>query len=284
MDPVAMTQSGRDRLRRDGFLAVPGALGSAEVDRLAGALDRVYADERKRGRVTDGDPLHLLGGIWRDPAIAELVDLPPTFAVIWGELGWNIHVHHCHLDVTPSRTTVSAPSWGWHQDGGRQNLELDGHPRPRLSLKVCFWLSDVSRPDRGNMLVIPGSHVRDTLARPARPELGFEAPAGAAPVLASPGDALIFDRRLWHSRSDNVSALTRKAIFVAYTYRWIRPRDDLEIDRQSARFRRLSPGRRQLLGEHASPWSHWGLERDSVPLRAALARLGLLDPSIPAQR
>jgi len=37
----------------------------------------------------------------------------------------------------------------WHQDGGRQNREIETDPRPRLSVKLAYWLSDVSGPGRG---------------------------------------------------------------------------------------------------------------------------------------
>lgn len=264
-------------------MTIPGALPPAAVARATAALDRVYAAERRDGRLGEGGAMHVLGGVWRDDAFAELVDNPAVFPLIWGELGWNIHVYHCHLDVTPPRTERRTV-WGWHQDGGRQNLELETDPRPRLSLKVVYWLSDVSAPGRGNMLVIPGSHERNVLPRPARPELASDPPPGAVPVLASSGDALVFDRRLWHSRSDNLSPFTRKAIFLAYTFRWIRARDDFGIDRSSARFLRLSPIRRQLLGESAGPESDWGLGEEPAPLRAELRRRGALDVSVPSHR
>jgi len=227
--------------------------------------------------------MHLLGEIGRADAFLELLDHPAVFPVIWGELGWNVQLYHCHLDVTPPRAEPrDRPFWGWHQDGGRLNLDLDADPRPRLSLKVAFWLSDLSEPGRGNMLVIPGSHEDNRLPRP--PETGSHAPDGAMPVLASPGDALIFDRRLWHSRSDNVSAITRRAIFLAYTYRWIRPRDEFGIDRGTPRFTSLPPVRRQLLGDGESCRSHWGFHNEPVPLRIELDRRGLLDPAIPSHR
>jgi ectoine hydroxylase len=283
--PQRITDAQRAELRSTGLLPVPGALASADVARLVTALDRLHAEERVAGRLNDGEPMHLLGGIGRDDVFLDLVDHPSVFPVIWGELGWNIHVYHCHFDVTPPRPARrTRPSWTWHQDGGRQNLEVEGNPRPRLSLKVAFWLSDISEPGRGNMLVIPGSHERNRLARPKHPGLSFDQPEGAVPVLAVPGDALVFDRRLWHSRSDNLSSVTRKAIFIAYTYRWIRPRDDLGIDLQSARFRQLPAVYRQLLGDGLSPRSHWGLGDELTPLRVQLDRRGLLDPAFPSHR
>jgi ectoine hydroxylase len=255
-------------------VAVPSALSADAVAELASALDRVHATECSGA----AERMHLVGGIGRDDVFLELLDHPAVFPLIWRELGWNIHAYHCHLDVTPPVAEPrNPPVWGWHQDGGRQNVELDGDPRPRLSLKVVWWLSDVSEPGRGNMLVVPGSHKLNTLDR-SRP------PVDAIPILASPGDALVFDRRLWHSRSDNLSTHTRRAIFLAYTYRWIRPRDDFGIDVSSDRFRRLSPVRRQLLGEAADCRSYWGLGDTPAPLQAAIGRRSALDPAAPAQR
>jgi hypothetical protein len=278
-----MSDDQRQELRSRGLLRIPAALPPGDVQRLAAALDRVYAEECAAGRTQIGGPMHLLGGIGRDDAFLNLLDHPAVFPIIWGELGWNVHVYHSHLDVTPPRAKPrDRPFWGWHQDGGRQNLDLDAEPRPRLSLKVAFWLSDLSEAGRGNMLVIPGSHERNRLRRPRA--TGSHAPEGATPVLASPGDVLIFDRRLWHSRSDNLSAITRRAIFFAYTYRWIRPRDEFGIDRRSARFTRLSPVRRQLLGDGEGGRSHWGLSNERVPLRVELDRRGVLNPAIPSHR
>jgi ectoine hydroxylase len=260
-------------------------LGPPAVARLADALDRVYREEVALGHTRAGEGMHLLGGIGRDDLFLDLLDHPAVFPLIWGELGWNIHLYHCHLDVTPPRTEPRRrPAWGWHQDGGRQNLELDCDPRPRMSLKVAFWLSDVSVPGRGNMQIVPGSHERNTLPRPDHPEFGFAPPAGAEPVLASPGDAFVFDRRLWHSRSDNQSEYTRRAIFLAYTFRWVRPRDELGIDPRSKRFRGLSRVRRQLLGEPASRHHQWGLQPAAVPLQTELNRLGRLNPAVPGER
>jgi ectoine hydroxylase len=268
-----MDAASSDRLRSHGFAAIPGALMPDEVARVAAGLDRVYEEEVAGGRTPAGEPMHLLGEIGRDDAFLDLLDHPAVFPLICAELGWNIHLYHCHLDVTPPRAAPPRPSaWGWHQDGGRQNLDLESDPRPRMSLKVAFWLSDVSGPGRGNILVVPGSHERNTLARPDDPEPGFDPPAGAEPVLASPGDALVFDRRLWHSRSDNLSDHTRRVVFLAYSFRWVRPRDELGMDPSSERFRALSPVRRQLLGEPADRRHQWGLRPEAVPLKAELSR------------
>ncbi len=272
---AGLTGAEREEFEANGYLRVAGALLPGEVDRYLALHARVYDEERAAGRLTPvagltnrTGAMHSFAFVLRDPAYLDLLDLPTTFPKVVDILGWNIQMYHCHIDQLPPLAGPTTPAWGWHQDGGRQNVEIETEPtRPRLSIKIAYWLSDVSEPGRGNLLVVPGSHVRNRLPRPERPELGFDTPDGAVPVLARPGDAVIFDRRLWHSRSDNRSGLTRKALFVGYTYRWIRPRDDYPIDWSAEPYRSLSPVRRQLLGWGADAMSFWALGNDPVPLR-----------------
>jgi ectoine hydroxylase len=241
----------RERFERDGFVIVENALDAETTARLTAAADRVWAGERP-----DRSALHLLGFLGRDEAFVELVDHATTFPLVRELLGWNIYVYHCHLDVHPP--LVEPPRWRWHQDGGRQNLELES-PRPRLSVKVAYFLTDVTAPEQGALSVIPGSHTRDRLPTECEPE-------EAIPLLVRAGTAVVFDRRLWHARGDNTSTRTRKALFYGYTYRWVRPRDELGIP--EAQIAGLEPVRRQLLGAGTSAIGYWIPTEEDVPLRA----------------
>jgi ectoine hydroxylase-related dioxygenase (phytanoyl-CoA dioxygenase family) len=236
---------------RDGYVFVEAPLDRRTVARLTEAVDRVWAEERPDGRA-----LHLLGFVGRDPAFIDLVHHPKTFPLVHGVLGWNIYVYHCHLDVHPP--LHEPPRWRWHQDGGRQNVELES-PRPRLSVKVAYFLTDVEAPTQGALRVIPGSHRRETLAKDCEPD-------ESTPLMVGAGSAVVFDRRLWHARGDNVSERTRKALFYGYTYRWIRPRDDLGLGAQD--LAGLDPVRRQLLGAGTSAIGYWIPTEEDVPLRA----------------
>ena len=166
-------------------------------------------------------------------------------------------MYHCHLDVHPPAPDA-APQWRWHQDGGRQNVELTS-PRPRLSLKIAYFLTDVPTAEHGALKVLPGSHTIDTLPRDREP-------LEAVPLLVRAGTAVVLDRRLWHARGDNRSAATRVALFYAYTYRWIRPRDELGLD--LGLVERLDPVKRQLLGAGTSAIGYWIPTDEDVPLRA----------------
>ena len=142
---------------------------------------------------------------------------------------------------------------------------------PRLTLKDGYFLTVVSVPGRGNFYIIPGSHLSDQV--PPSAEVGrdpaemtnAELPKGAIPVCVSPGTAVLFDRRLWHSRGANHSHLTRKVLlFYGYSYRWLRPKDDMIVEHL---YSRLSPIRRQLLGAALKNAGRYVPAEEDVPLR-----------------
>jgi ectoine hydroxylase-related dioxygenase (phytanoyl-CoA dioxygenase family) len=227
------------------------------------AVDRVWWRSRGTPPAADAEPLHMLAFVGRDARFVDLLDHSPTLGAIVDLLGWNVFMYHCHLDVHPPATGRRHRTWKWHQDGGPQNRDIETRPRPRLSVKIAYFLTDVSEPGRGNLVVIPGSHLRDEIERPRGRHNDL---AGAVPVLAHPGTAVMFDRRLWHMRSENRSTLTRKALFYAYTFRWVRARDDLHLPPEL--FPAITPVRAQLLGAGTGAIGHWLPAEGDVPLRA----------------
>ena len=260
---IRLTADQRSRFERDGYLVVQDALDADHVSRLIDAVDTVWATYRDVPAVAGADPLHLLAFVGHDPRFLELLDHEPVLSLVVDLLGWNVFMHHCHLDVHPPMRGPVPRKWMWHQDGGIQNHDLETHPRPRMSVKVAYFLTDVGEPGRGNFSVLPGSHLRDTIDRPSNDRNDLP---GAVPVLARPGTVVLFDRRLWHMRGENRSALTRKALFLAYTYRWVRARDDVRIPPEL--FGTITPVRAQLLGAGSSAIGHWMPEDDDAPLRA----------------
>lgn len=285
--PVRMTDAQRAAFERDGYIVLPGVLSQAELIRYTAAIDHVYARATRLGETAKDGSLHRLSAVAACPELAGLMTHPAAFPLVWQTLGWNVHVYHSHLDVHPTVPAAKPFRFEWHQDGGRQNREVETDPRPRLSVKLAFWLSDVSGPGRGNFKVVPGSHLTNRIEGPPRRDLEWPDPEGAIEVCVNAGDAVFFDRRIWHARSDNRSAITRKAVFFGYTYRWITRRD--EAPAVPAVLAGLTPVQRQLLGvlggrstdlvdggDHA-----WGHFPDEVPLYGHLKEQGLLNPEFP---
>lgn len=261
----------RQHFEEQGFLIVPGALEPVQVEALSAATDRIWAEQRAAGLGPDQN-LFFPNFVGRDQVFADLVDHPAILPLVWGLLGWNIYLYHSHLGVTPQEGPTGTPfkePLGFHQDSGRVNAEMEFHPRPRLSLKVSYWLSDASEPGRGNFYIVPGSHLDDDLERPAERN-----PQGAIPVLARPGDAVLFDRRLWHARSPNHSPVVRKALFYGYGYRWLRTKDDMTLP--PALLAAADPIRRQLLGVGTNANGFFSPRDEDVPLKAWLEEQGLL--------
>ena len=81
------------------------------------------------------------------------------------------------------------------------------------------------------MLIVPGSHLSGELPNPE--VLGHTAadvqgekispagertadPPGAIPLLVKAGTAVLFDRRMWHSRGRNYSDVSRQALFLSF--------------------------------------------------------------------
>lgn len=283
----AMTPEEREQFERDGFIIVPNVLTPDEVAFYAGALDRVYAEHEAQGKLAKDRSLHKLSAVASCPELAGLIDHPKAFNYVWSMLGWNAHIYHSHLDVHPPLTEPKPFRFEWHQDGGRQNREIETDPRARLSVKLAFWLSDVSEPGRGNFKVVVGSHKTNRIDGPPRRDIEWPDPEGAIEVCAGPGDVVFFDRRIWHARSNNYSDLTRKVAFFGYTYRWIAQRDEAVAPEVAAK---LNPIQRQLVGALDEGRVHdpveggdhaWGHFPEEMPVYRYLRDNNLLDPSYP---
>lgn len=242
----------REAFERDGYFIVENALTPEQRERAEAAFDRLVDARREEQQLGPGERVAVFDFAGRDEALLELIDLPKTFARVFGLLGWNIQLYHSHLNLSPPEDPGAGHGLAWHQDSGRLNQELETDPQPRISLKVGFFLTDCSQPGRGNFYVVPGSQLQKTMVFPdgnRRCEL-----PGGVPVQVPAGSAVFFDRRLWHSTSANHWHSSRKVLFYGYSYRWLRPRDQVTVDeRLNAR---LDPIRQQLFG--ASPTGNYG--------------------------
>jgi len=76
------------------------------------------------------------------------------------------------------------------------------------------------------------------------------------------------------ARSDNLSEITRKVVFLGYTYRWIAIRDDVNETIGQPWWQDLTGVQRQLLGGLSGVGDgdhHWGHYPEDTPLYVSCA-------------
>lgn len=263
MDPntwlqYSATEEQIQKFNDEGYLIVEDALSPEMVAKLNKAVDKVEEKERAEQNLSPDAILSKFRTIVEDDIFLDLLDNPKTFPLLWDFLGWNIQHYISHLIVYPPEDKAGDISkGGWHQDGGRPIPDME-RPHPRLSLKVSFWLSDVDTPDHGAMTIVPGSHKSDT-----KPE-ACNIAEGILPVCVKAGTAVFFDRRMWHRRGFNTSDVTRRVLFLGYSYRWLRGLDYNNMPEEV--LSKCDPIRRQLLGDGVDVKGWWQPTEEDVPL------------------
>jgi hypothetical protein len=229
----------------DGW-SVVGVLDRPLTRRLLRAVDEVA------GRCSDPSAtgqLHQLSGLAQHPDLAAVVDWPPLLALVVKLLSPNIYINHSHLDVHPSHPATGGHRW--HRDNGLmgRDMRLLWRDQPRVTLKVAVYLTPVRCEDEGALEVVPRSHL-DTAAR-----YPTEEQSEGVSILGPAGTVAVFDARLWHRRRDNLGTRTRRAMFMAYSYRWLVSRD-IPFERVPE-WSELSLIRRQLLGDTTADPFYW---------------------------
>jgi hypothetical protein len=264
-----ISQSQRDQFTRDGYLLCPGVLAESDVDRVTAAVDRLY--ERDVLQSANPDPkrrLDVLGVLHEDQAFIDLIDHESMFGVVLDIIGPYIQFGLATATVHPPNPVYTG---FLHVDGGPhlQRIRPSETSWP-LQVKVLWFLTDVSKPDMGNIVFVPGSHLRPFPEEGGFDEFGelrsAETP-GTTQVLAKPGDALIFTHALWHGGAANLSATTRKNIQYGYNQMFFRNFDYDPIP--PSVMAAATPRQRRLLGdmgEGGKPSNHFYPPRDQLRL------------------
>lgn len=266
MLPLPLTQEQRDSFAENGYIIIPDALSPAMLGRLTDAVDRLYEEGlRAQGHNARGY-WEMRNCIGQDPAFLELLDWPATVPLVPQLLNWNIQMNTSHIIVrppSPPETKHAYRQTGWHRDGGTSPRDME-EPHPRLILKISYWLTDLTEPDRGAIRLLPGSH--KLIGKPAINEETGD-PEGAVEMRVAPGTAVIFEQRVWHAVGGNFSDIIRKSLFFGYGYRWLKAMDYVTQPRELLE-RAGDPIRRQLLGDYQTDMAFYLPTDADVPLRA----------------
>ena len=267
IEPIHLTADQKSFFDDNGYLIVKAALDAAEVARWIGVVDALDRQHRAAQQMAPGAFVEIRNAIARESQLLELLDYPGAFPLVAELMGAGIQLNTSHVMVRPPQPPETAATFkaiDWHRDGCEEVFAVHG-TFPWIYTKIGYFLTDLSQPGRGNLRVIPGSHKR---AERPQTRAGAIDPDGAIEVLTEPGDAVIFQQRLWHSVGPNFSTLTRKNIYMGYSYRWVRP---LDYQTQSPELlARATPIQRQLLADYTSDMTYWLPKDGEVPLKAWL--------------
>lgn len=255
------------RFNEEGYLVLRNVLSEERVARLNRAVDEILGQEP--GSLS----YSIYNAVERHPEIAALIDEPELLPLVVNILGYNIQFHISHLTVrhpNPDAADIGAMGYiNWHQDGTTPLLPTVNGITARYYMKICYLLSDMSEPDRGNTKVIPRSHNRSYV--PEHRDALKELP-GEVHICGKPGDVFLFPQNLWHSAAPNRSSHTRRQLFIGYSYTWMRPLDYREPSEQL--LRGAQPIRLQLLGKHVdNPFNYYTGLKD-MPLKALHENVG----------
>ena len=212
-----LTPTERFLWESSGFLVIEDALSPEEVHDCLAACERAHADlrfiQQHTVPVPEQQPTAVVDE-WRqlgcayefDPALERLMDHPSVFSKIAPLLGEHFSLHSSWCTMVPA----GSPGGGVHQDAsGPSAFRLMGTPAPLVQVRVGFVLTDLSEPNRGNLVVVPGSHNASVPLPPAATDYsgtgGEQHPVSSAiPLCARAGTAILFHQGLWHTGGPNI--------------------------------------------------------------------------------
>lgn len=267
---VAVDHPALDALERrfdeQGYVVVSGALAPSRIEELLGVIESqraVLANHPHRSPVRDG--LNIRPIIDKHPAFLDLLICPTTFGAVAKLLG------HYSIQLQQSNLIEAHPSnerrqTGWHSDGGLPTIAVNG-VRAFSSLKVGYFLTDLTAPNSGGLVVVPGSH---RMQGPPPFEADGTEPVGATELRVGAGDAVIFQQGVWHAAAPNYSSVPRIALYYGYSYRVMRPVDYQRMPDEV--LASATAVERQLLGETVTHQGYYVPTEADVPLRAWFER------------
>ncbi|OPH46813.1 phytanoyl-CoA dioxygenase [Paenibacillus ferrarius] len=251
-----------NQFHQDGYLILRNILSDEKVAQLNTAIDGILAEEK------ESLAYNIYNSVERHSEIASLIDEPTLLPLIVNLLGYNIQLHISHLTVrkpNPDDLLTETNSFiNWHQDGPAPFFPTINGLTSIYYIKICYILSDMSEPDRGNTKIIPGSH-RMSNFKPVQGSVDVPLERETQ-VCGKPGDVFIFAQNIWHAGGINRSEFTRRQLFMGYSPIWMRPIDYHKAS--DSLLKDAAPQRRQLLGDISSNcFKYYVPDEEMVPLK-----------------
>jgi len=208
------------QIQRDGYAVLRNLMDSQALRHLLTHADNLWEThhdpQRPHSKLeVSGAKVAQIASVRAATCQKRLIDTVLTL------LGPNIYINYIGFTINPPQSE-DKQDMAYHQDGGRISREHSGFSEPRYTLKAAIWLTDGMKLGVGNFFVIPGSHLWQQ-----KPDMDIG--ELAIPVYVAPGDAILFERRVWHTRKTNTSNTRRKVLFIDYAPRWMEPKCQMDL-------------------------------------------------------
>jgi hypothetical protein len=250
-----MTLEEEKTFREQGYLLLPGVLDSDLVSQLLNEAKRLVQQAVQRGTEVREEYYHVgsykLNNILRlSPVFDHLIDHPGYFGRLLTLIGHHIQLMGSEIFV---RGASGERITGFHTDLGTGLQQvIPTFDSSFLQVKVQLFLTDLSKPDQSNFMLVPGSHcwrVQDSDDFGMISSMNNDHPvAKPIQVLASPGDAILFPHLLWHAVSPNPFGPTRYSITLRYGQLALRPLEFFHGLLSDPK-REFTPRQRRILGD-----------------------------------
>ena len=163
----ALTDEQRRRFDEDGFFLVEDALTPAETAELLAVVDARYAAHKRERHLGDDEAFQMRNVAATDPVFLRLVDHPRILPLVVDLMGVNVQLRTSHAHVRPPQSEeVAAHQLGapdsffpWHSDGPNFGWPRVQGLLPFMEMKVGYYLTDLTRPNSGEICVVRGSHL-----------------------------------------------------------------------------------------------------------------------------
>jgi ectoine hydroxylase-related dioxygenase (phytanoyl-CoA dioxygenase family) len=235
----------RGSFEENGYVMIPGALSTEELELARAAADAVEARWREDltlpgTRIPEFEEIPAI--LEYGPIFFDLALHPRIFPLVREMLGPDISLIDHAYYITPPGGVLDGEAW--HTDV-RKRVPGVNHSRSLMMIRAMIALSDVAE-DGGATLVLPGSHRQPDDTPIPRVETP-EAMPRAVRLTCRAGDAYFFNGNLLHSPGTNRGTATRRVLLFNYGHKWMRMWQGHEPSEALAA-RATTPIMRQLLG------------------------------------